>query len=209
MENKDVLELVKEFVKQKCKERDESHGYEHMKIVAKRSLYIFDREYARKYPDLRDRILVIAWLHDVADPKYDSSLRDDVENILVKIFGEKDGKSCMTVIDRISWSKEVKVDRGLDVWLACGSPDYEIIRNIVSDADKIEALGEIGLKRCIEYTMAKNPEYTKEQLKEHVKQHAEDKLLRLPLYIRTFAGLELAKEAYDDFQKHYQRFLKE
>ena len=56
---------------------------------------------------------------------------------------------------------------------------YAKVRHIVSDADKLEAIGTIGVVRAIQYTTHANPGSTEKQIIEDVKKHAEEKLLRL------------------------------
>ena len=62
-----------------------------------------------------------------------------------------------------------------------------IVRNIVSDADKLEAIGEIGVNRCCQYTREKYGEdLSKEKLVSYVKEHCEEKLFLLSeKYIKT------------------------
>ena len=79
---------------------------------------------------------------------------------------------------------------------------YEILRNIVSDADKIEALGEVGLERCFIYTREKNDSYTDEEVLADVRKHCEEKLLILrDKYIRTDPGKQLAEEGHNYIQQ--------
>jgi len=76
----------------------------------------------------------------------------------------------------------------------------------VSDADKIEALGEVGLNRCFCFTRASNPTLDENQIKSLVVQHAKDKLIKLKdHFIRTPKGKELASaphEVIGDFIKN-------
>lgn len=41
---------------------------------------------------------------------------------------------------------------------------FEVLRNIVSDADKLEAIGEIGLIRCLEHSKHVHPDYSEDQV---------------------------------------------
>ena len=42
--------------------------------------------------------------------------------------------------------------------------EYEVLRNIVSDADKLEAIGEVGVLRCYQYTMESQPHLSTQQV---------------------------------------------
>ena len=62
------------FVEKMCKGRDESHGHGHMKKVAESSIKIFQEVYGQIDDQNREKFLktiAVAWLHDVADHKYD------------------------------------------------------------------------------------------------------------------------------------------
>ena len=41
---------------------------------------------------------------------------------------------------------------------------YEVLRNIVSDADKLEAIGEAGVLRCYQYQTEAHPNLSTEQV---------------------------------------------
>lgn len=183
------------FVKEICKGRDSSHGYEHIHAVMRNSLMIYKGEKIEN-EEIKELCIVTAWLHDVADHKYDRNgvLKERLLQFL-KMNYSHNQKLSLDIIDRISFSKE------------CGNKeDWELIlgekgllvRNIVSDADKLEALGTVGIERCIEYTKETyrkkyNKEISREELCQEVKKHAEEKLLRLKdEFIRTKTGKKLA-----------------
>jgi hypothetical protein len=54
-----------------------------------------------------------------------------------------------------------------------------LIRDIVSNADKIEALGKKDMKRCIEYSKLINQKSNDEQILENVEKHFHEKLNKL------------------------------
>ena len=67
---------------------------------------------------------------------------------------------------------------------------YQTYRNIISDADKLEALGEVGLRRCMQFSEAHNG---------NVIEHCHEKLLKLlpDGFIRTNAGKKLAVPGHE------------
>jgi len=66
--------------------------------------------------------------------------------------------------------------------------------HIVSDADKLEAL---GIKRAITYTRHANPTYTEAQIIADVRKHADEKLLRLATeFIRTPTAKRIASQKH-------------
>ena len=42
--------------------------------------------------------------------------------------------------------------------------EYEILRDIVSDADKLEAIGEAGVMRCYQYQQEVHPSLSSEEV---------------------------------------------
>ena len=99
-------------------------------------------------------ILTIAWLHDVNDHKYNNvfEMTENMKNFLSEYYNNKDVELIMNIIDRISFSKENKIINSNYDWFDVIGQYGIIIRDIVSDADKIEALGNIGFQRCLQFT---------------------------------------------------------
>jgi HD superfamily phosphodiesterase len=164
-------------------------------------------EYDASTHQLFKKTLCVAWLHDVADHKYDfdGELKKKLSDFLAEHFPEEH-KILEEIISRISYSREVKSieEHGKVDWEEVLGQEEVLIRNIVSDADKLEALGVIGLKRCLEYTKHAykglyKSEMPKDKLVDRVKRHAEEKLLHLKdAYIRTEPGKKLAQPLHDE-----------
>lgn len=83
----------------------------------------------------------------------------------------------------------------------------KIVRNICSDADKIEAIGMIGVQRCLQYSMEmlkKNNVNVDDQVADaevlitRLIEHGQEKLFILKdEYVVTVSGKELAKPSHD------------
>lgn len=189
--------LLSDFVEKICEGRDQSHGHYHMKTVATTAKSITDNDYALNpnYLTILMDAITVAWLHDVSDHKYD---HDGTLDQQLNEFGFKNIPNfdeINKIIKLISYSSENKA-------IIAGSPiDYEsvlgthyaLVRNIVSDADKLEAIGAIGIERCVEYTRHINPSISNDDLYRAVHIHANEKLLRLKdEFIRTSTGKQLA-----------------
>jgi len=197
-ECKEMLSLndkLSNFVAEITRGRDESHGHSHMKTVAETAIRILesikDEEFVRAN---RDRVLIVAWLHDVADHKYDKtgSLNAKMEKFVYGLgLNGRDADFIIMCVNMVSFSKEVKWGRGY--YREFLPMDWQLVRDIVSDADKLEAIGDIGLERCIHYTLEFFSDLDEEGVLQHAWEHAKDKLLRLaPEYILTAKGRELA-----------------
>jgi len=194
---------LSEFVRTTCLGRDSSHGYDHMKTVALISLDIIEREFAerRHYNNLKLDAMTAAWLHDIADHKYD---KDGTLEQQLDEFGKKNisnYKELKPVIKYVSYSSEnnaILAGTPID-YDSILTPYYALVRHIVSDADKLEAIGKDGVTRALTYTKHANPTYTDAQVIADVHKHAKEKLLRLASeFIRTNTGRMLAKQKHDE-----------
>lgn len=212
---------LSEFVHILCEDRDESHGHDHMKKVAKNTLKILENDYPDEKQTFYNDVLIVAWLHDVNDHKYDKDgqLKVKLEEFIKKDLSDERASSeklIIDIIERISFSRENKnhlLGKDQDWKQVIG--DYGIkIRNIVSDADKIEALGKIGLKRCIQcskefYKLKHNKDITNDLLVKNVCDHSNEKLLILKdQFIRTNYGKKMAEVAHAEYLKYLNLFLK-
>jgi HD superfamily phosphodiesterase len=195
--------LLSNFVQTTCADRDESHGYAHMKAVATTSLHIIKQDFRdrRHYHNLILDSITAAWLHDIADHKYD---HDGTLEQRLDTFGQthipnyKDIKQVIKYVSFSSENKAIQAGTPLD-YDALLTPYYALVRHIVSDADKLEAIGQIGITRAIEYTTHTNPTYTEEQVFADVKKHAHEKLLRLASeFIRTPSAMIIAQQRHKE-----------
>jgi len=202
-----------QFVETSLRDRDESHGFEHALAVYNNCKEIWFKEKANcRFYSILDKngvltllnirnptftpwffITVSSIMHDVCDHKYveeeDQSLVTRMNEFILGdlCFGCLDAAQIVTnIIENVSFSKE---KRGL---LKEMPSDVMEVRNIVSDADKLEAIGEVGLSRCIAYQREISPNDSEEQVIEKVMEHCDEKLLKLlPEYIRTPEGKKI------------------
>jgi len=79
------------------------------------------------------------------------------------------------------------------------------VRNIVSDADKIEAIGLRGVIRCRDYVIEKNSKRLSDgTITKYVWHHARVKLLHLyKNYIHTDSGKKIAKPLHEEMIKWF------
>lgn len=175
------------YVKETCKNRDPSHGYKHMKEVAITSLDIY-RNITNNYSDtLITKIILSSWLHDVNDHKYKDNHLDSMRNF---ISNYQDADCILNIIDKISFSKEVKCPNFLETL----NEEDLLVRNIVSDADKLKAIGDIGLIRCIQFILERVENISLNDLYDQVYEHCKEKLFKLWKYMRIPFIIELAEE---------------
>jgi len=208
--------------------RDDSHGVSHALAVHQNCIELWvdlgeGIRYVENYDSKREiktflsqgpqgkftswfYISASALLHDVCDHKYHTS-DDNVQKFKSFVTdtvcqGDKDAANIiLTIIENVSYSREKK-----GLLQKANLPNHIMaMRDIVSDADKIEALGEMGIERCIEFTKSrvkKIPDQDQSAyealIMKDVSQHCDDKLLHLlPFFIRTPGGKAMAKPHHD------------
>ena len=170
-----------EFVKISSASFDESHDVSHAVAVYNNTIKI-----AETYKNTMemDILMYASMLHDVCDHKYPNSIKEEeLMKFIVGKLGKKNAIRVMNIINNISFSKQVKDLRKKPIYPDC------MYLDIVSDADRLEAIGQIGIDRCITYTTASGG-----IVPDDVINHCHEKLLRLKdEYIVTFKGKELAE----------------
>lgn len=199
------------LVKELTKNYGESHDYTHALKVAQNANVILTRMWETETItnlrneglNVRDVVHVAAWTHDVLDHKMIKSPEEyDTKKLKLKQFlndtlPESEVMIVQDIIENVSFSKE---KAGKKKCLG----KYEVLRDIVSDSDKIEAIGKAGLIRCYKYTTETNPNLDKELVEKEMKQHCVDKLMLLYTdYIRTEPGKNIGREKHTDVVDFY------
>lgn len=186
---------LSDFVRTNTIDRPDSHGHAHMQAVAQSAKEIA----AEIMPPLSNRqyiwMLAVAWLHDVRDHKYEILLTDeDMMSFLLCVQAVRDKKEAriaLQCIDAISFSAEKR--RGMRYYESILPAEWIAVRDIVSDADKLKAIGLHGVTRCVEYVKETQPRLDVSGVKLAVMKHAEEKLLRIHgQFIRTTPGKVLS-----------------
>ena len=206
------------YMRSTLSSRADSHGVSHSLAVAASAVRIYDASV--KPPEGassgeaevgevggRGIVEIAGLLHDVCDHKYDDNDSVAMEAFLVELLGESAARTVGTVIDYGSYSKQAK-----------GKIDVEsleegvrFLRDVVSDADKIEALGKVGVERCSAYqremAASRNLSQTDSEIMADVRQHCDDKLLKLlPGYIYTKGGREAAERPHEEIVRWCEEY---
>jgi HD superfamily phosphodiesterase len=141
------------------KSRDKSHDWNHVQNVKNNSIMLMKEQNFDK--NNIDIVIIASLAHDIWDHKYLSSkcegekLKLDFIKILRNYdYDDKTINIIISIIDNISFSKEI-VLRNKNKKLELPKNILKL-RNIVSDADKLEALGEEGIQRMIDYRIYKD-----------------------------------------------------
>jgi uncharacterized protein len=172
---------------------DASHDFNHVLRVTGIAIRILDseQEHAKAPgPKPYNPLVVIlgALLHDVDDRKYRSSDPKAVPEAQAKLLElgleGYEAARIQSLVDAVSYSSEVKnPQRVRDLLIAM--PEL----GIVQDADRLDAMGAIGIGRCFSYGAAKTTRDMAGSM-----EHFDDKLLRLADMMKTQTGRELGTE---------------
>lgn len=198
------LDKIEQFVEKETQEYDESHDAKHAHAVFKNALTIYETldVFDLEEPDFSTMnvIIISALLHDVCDHKYEYAAEkyERMLKLIDEMASEKEKAVIIDIIENISFSTEAKgkmKDLG----------KYQILRDIVSDADKLEAIGKIGIERCRIYAENKWKDLSANEIEKLMRQHCYDKLLLLKdQYIRTKKGKEMAGPLHKEIEEYLE-----
>ncbi|KAJ9640766.1 hypothetical protein H2204_003055 [Knufia peltigerae] len=182
---------------------DASHDFGHVKRVVNNALSILtveeDDRKRRAMPALNPMNVILgALLHDVEDKKYMAPTTESSSSLLsssssssplIKAIVDAGmsvdyAEQMRVLVEGVSYSSEVKnPQRVLDL--------LEVLPElaIVQDADRLDAIGAIGIGRCFTFGGAKGARSLEDSI-----EHFHDKLLKLESMMKTPAGKQLAAE---------------
>lgn len=215
MENQLIKNTV-EFVKLKLEGAEAGHDWFHIDRVWKLSKIIAEKEGG----DLQT-IELGALLHDIADPKFhngdeDLALKISQDFLSSQSLSDDKIRKVLFIIKNISFK-----NRKDQTNFSTEDPVLEL--NIVQDADRLDAIGAIGIARTFNFGGFKNnlmhhPDLlpklnmTKEEYKKSegtTINHFYEKLLLLKDLMNTNTAKELAKKRHDVMQNFLDEFLAE
>jgi len=203
MRRDEQIMLTEEFVRHNMKGYDSGHDWWHIERVRKLALYINEKE-AMGDPFLVD---LTALLHDTADSKFASD-NPEPGYVMISDFMKKNGmsdisKQVLAVIKRISFSSIAAQDCQPDPLLC-----------VVQDADRLDAIGAIGIARAFNYGgFRNNPIYIPGEKPEDTGKstigHFYGKLLKLKDLMNTSTGHKIAEERHEILEKFLEQFYSE
>lgn len=193
--------------------RDSSHGAAHMRTVAYTAIELVPHDMLANTLYVH-KVVTLAWMHDVCDRKYENGL--DHPHIR-KIFQNNDmarhRDTIIKLADTVSYTSERAHPKTsaldyLDTIALEHGAEWLTIRNLVSDADKIEALGVEGWGRAFAYCgfqlLQKNTTHRADQVLQDVLAYCDHKLITLrDGYIHTPAGKERSLVPHLDTLRMY------
>lgn len=163
---------------------DASHDFRHVKRVTAVAIAIYEAEKSTQ-PALDSCTIILgALLHDVEDKKYAQST-DAIRNALLAAgVPETNALQMQRLVEGVSYSSEVK-DPARVVSLVTEIPELAVVQ----DADRLDAIGAIGVGRCFAFGGAKGARSLDDSI-----EHFHDKLFRLEGMMKTDTGRRMASE---------------
>ncbi len=229
-----ILEKTKEYVAEEMKNNDPSHDMFHVERVVSNA-----QKLMTQYPFSETEqclIILAAYLHDVKDFKY-SKQENAAEEAIANFFHsfensitQEQVNTIIQLVLRVSFSKEKKR-------LLAQEPEEKLdttflqMSAVVQDADRLDAIGAIGISRCMAYSSFKQrPFYNKETIQNHKNEslqqitlltpqrgpesdtaldHFYEKLFHLEQLMKTPMGKQLAKQRTEYMHQFVNQFFNE
>ena len=213
MNKEQIILNTIDFVKETLEDAEGGHDWFHIERVYKNALLISENEKVDRFV-----VQLGALLHDIADAKFyngDESIGPKkAREFLKKQYVDED-----IIIHIENIILFISYKSSLDTSKKFTSPELDVIQ----DADRLDAIGAIGIARCFNYGGFKNRslydpeiepnlEMTKEQYKKSTTptiNHFYEKLLLLKDKMNTKTGQLLAKERHGYMEQFLQQFYEE
>lgn len=203
------MEKIKEFVKKELSKDNSGHGYQHALRVYGNAKKILEKEGGDELV-----VLTAALIHDTVDKKLfdDQQQRLQVvkEFLAEQKYNEKQIEEIIYIISNISWNggKNVELD--------------SLNAMIVRDADRLDAIGAIGIIRTTEYGVSRqrsfyedknlkvvDGKYDFNEITTSTLSHFYEKLLLLKDLMHTKTARELAEKRHEFMKCFLQEFYDE
>lgn len=207
------IETTINFVKRQLQNAEGGHDWFHTERVYKNALLI-----AKSEPVDTFVVALAALLHDIADSKFnngDETLGPKIASAFLLKTNVDSG-----VIEHVSQIIEhMSFKNSLDIETAFTSNEMKVVQ----DADRLDAIGAIGIARCFNYGGFKNrPIYnpdippnlnmTKAEYKNSTAptiNHFYEKLLLLKNQMHTKTGKRIAEQRHQFMELYLKHFFEE
>lgn len=205
------LTAIRTYARQKLAQDHSGHGSDHLERVNRLARRLAQAEQANS-----NLTLAAAWLHDVIDDKLmvdpEQAHHDLADQLSELGVSTADQTAIFDIIDHMSFSKSLN-----------GAQKLSLEGQIVQDADRLDAIGAIGIARALYYSghvgekiydpaIAPREHLTKEQYRQQpgtAINHFYEKLFKLADMMNTPAAKALAKRRTDVMRAFVDQFKAE
>ena len=205
-----IIEATKVFVKETLKDAEAGHDWFHTLRVYNNARLIAKSESVDLYI-----VALGALLHDIADSKFHNGddtvgprvarkflLQHNIDSFVID--------SVIDIINNISFNKSLETN----------NKPNSIELDVVQDADRLDAIGAIGIARCFNYGGFKNRKLFDPSIKPNLKMskkeyknskaptinHFYEKLLLLSDKMNTKTARKIAKERHQFMTEYLDQF---
>jgi uncharacterized protein len=212
MDNLIILKHTEDFVKLKLQSAEKGHDWWHIQRVRNLSMQIAEKEGGNKFI-----IEMAALLHDISDAKFNGG-DEEAGARLARFFLQEIEIDAMIIEQIIYIIDNISFKGGLSA-----ETEKPIELQIVQDADRLDAIGAIGIARTFHYGGFKNREIYNPEIKpvqynnanEYHKSeaptinHFYEKLLLLKDLMNTETGKKIAEQRHNFMLQFLEQFYKE
>ena len=185
----DIVSKTEHFVRDYMSRYDASHDYSHVQRVLRHAKFIARNETSTSYDQLA--ITLAALLHDIGDSKYLRPGEDGstlAKEFLLSVQAPQYlAEKVQQIVNAVSYSGEMRDSVRVANVLA-RHPEL----GAVQDADRLDAIGAVGIGRCFTYRGAKGGMSLDTAIS-----HFNEKLLRLQSMMKTETGRQMASQKTD------------
>jgi uncharacterized protein len=205
----DIIREVADYVREAVEKHDSGHGWSHIERVVRLALHI------REIEQRGDRFIIElgALLHDIGDHKF--SVHDGPAEIC-RVLGSM-GVPASIIREVVSINENISFSKGKH------NISKSIELQIVQDADRLDAMGAIGIARAFNYGgfrgneiydphvgLNSSPGHMTDSARSvSTVNHFYDKLLLLRDLMNTQTGRKLADERHDFMVRYLEQFFRE
>ncbi|XP_057500581.1 uncharacterized protein LOC130784645 [Actinidia eriantha] len=218
----ETMRNAEKLVESAMKGNDASHDAAHVFRVRDLALSLAREEGLSASPDSMEIVELAALLHDIGDYKYTKN--SSPEEKIAGEFLESEG------VDEFKKSKILSIIKGMGFKEEIeghgdGKKHRDVEFGVVQDADRLDAIGAIGIARCFTFGGSRNAalydpkimprsdlckeQYMKKGEKTTSLNHFHEKLLKLKGLMKTEAGKRRAERRHKFMEDFLQEFYEE
>lgn len=208
MNNQAIIETTAQMVHAQLEDEGSGHDWYHIERVWKTATYLAKAEQADTFV-----VQLAALVHDLIDDKLVENEQEAIENVHHFLEGEGVREEViqhvLEIIQTMSFSK--------------GKSMRTLEGKVVQDADRLDAIGAIGIARAFTYAGNKGrpifdpsfevrEEMTREEYRNQESStihHFYEKLLKLKDLMNTETAIQLAEERHAFMEDYLAQFYKE
>ncbi|XP_038906375.1 uncharacterized protein YpgQ [Benincasa hispida] len=218
MAKRETVKKAEELVEMAMGGNDASHDPSHVWRVRDLALSLAEEEGLSSTTDSMEIVELAALLHDIGDYKY---LRDPSEEKIVENFLTEEGieenkkQKILAIIKGMGFKEEISSLSKVEY-----SPEF----GVVQDADRLDAIGAIGIARCFTFggskkrvlhdpaisprtCLSKEAYMNKEE--QTTVNHFHEKLLKIKDFMKTKAGQRRAEKRHEFVEEFLKEFYDE